>query len=86
MIGSDLLSDEAFARVAATAGVLTRSYVIDAIQDLNPSAGAGYLGGFDDLALVAYLERLLRGVEPRGEGSRWTRLAGAPAICVAEAE
>jgi len=86
VIGADLLRDEAFRRVAETAEMLTRSHVIDAIQGLNPSVGASYLNGFDDIALVSYLERLLRAGEPRGECSRWTRLAGSPAICVAEAE
>ncbi len=82
--GGDLLSDEAYARLAVLGRELTRENVIAWIQSLNPGVGAAWLSAFDDVSLVAYLERLVRQTEPRGGDSRWSRPAGEPAITWSE--
>jgi len=60
--------------------MLNKSQLISAIQQINRTARADWLESFDISALRNYLNNLQRTLEPRGIGSRWTRLGDTPPI------
>ena len=58
--------------------MLTKSQLINAIRELNPTAGARWLGRFDAKALRRYLEHLHHVLGPRGDG--WVRRSETTAV------
>ncbi len=59
--------------------MLTKSQLIDSIQQINRSASRNWLTFFETDALRAYLDHLQHTLEPRGGDSFWIRPAGASA-------
>jgi len=58
-----------------------KTYLIDAIRSLNPTASACWLDRFDVSHLRSYLDHLLTATAPRGNS--WTRPAETPAVMAA---
>ncbi|MEC9373947.1 MAG: hypothetical protein VYC34_08890 [Planctomycetota bacterium] len=61
-----------------------RERLVDEIRDLNPTASAEYLAGFDNRSLRLYLAHLHASAEPRGRGAVWQRPGDTPVIVTAE--
>jgi hypothetical protein len=59
---------------------MSKSQLIDEIQQINRSAGRDWLVLFDIAALRSYLDHLQVAIEPRGGSSVWVRRAETPAI------
>ena len=60
--------------------MLTKAWIIDAIQQLNRSARREWLDMFATTALCRYLDHLEITLEPRGRGSTWIRPAENRAV------
>lgn len=60
--------------------MLSKSQLIDGIQQINQSARQDWLRLFDTSALERYLEHLHWQLEPRGRQSAWVRDGDTPAI------
>ncbi|MHC4414552.1 MAG: hypothetical protein ACYS0G_04640 [Planctomycetota bacterium] len=60
--------------------MISKNQIIDAIQQLNRSAGRDWLDMFAASALRRYLDHLQVTLEPRGRGSVWIRHGDTPAI------
>ncbi len=58
----------------------TREQLVEQIAELNPTASAEFLAGFEPGQLWSYLRHLLATQEPRGRLARWTREHETPAI------
>jgi len=58
-----------------------KTYLIDAIRSLNPTASATWLDGFDAGFLRSYLDHMLNALEPRG--TSWIRPNDTPAMMAA---
>ncbi len=57
----------------------SKPHIIDAIQQINQSAGRDWLGSFARTSLLRYLDRLEHTLEPRGRASFWVRAPETPA-------
>lgn len=66
-------------------GMLSKAQIIEAIQQINRTARADWLGVFDVSALRRYLDHLQLTLEPRGAGSTWVRPGDTKAIVTREA-
>ncbi|MEM7575950.1 MAG: hypothetical protein AAF328_00625 [Planctomycetota bacterium] len=64
---------------------MTKPELIERIRTHNRSAGESFLARFNEPALVAYLGRLDRLSNRRGDGSRWVRRAPRFAAAVTPA-
>jgi len=60
--------------------MMTKSQLIDAIQQINPGARAEWLGVFGVPDLRVYLDHLQITLEPRGAASRWVRRGDTRAV------
>ena len=60
--------------------MMTKSQLINAIQQINPSARADFLRVFEQPALIAYLDHLQLTLEPRGRSSSWIRRGDTRAV------
>ena len=60
--------------------IMTKPQLIGAIQQINPSARADFLGVFERPALIAYLDHLQITLEPRGPASAWVRQGDTRAV------
>jgi len=58
-----------------------KTYLIDAIRSLNPTASAAWLDSFEVGFLRSYLDHLLNAMEPRG--TSWVRPNDSPAMMAA---
>ena len=58
-----------------------KTYLIDAIRSLNPTASATWLDRFDACFLRSYLDHLLLATGPRG--TSWVRPNDTPAMMAA---
>lgn len=58
-----------------------KTYLIDAIRSLNPTASAAWLDRFEANFLRSYLDHLLTASAPRG--SSWIRPNDTPAVMAA---
>ncbi|MCZ6445098.1 MAG: hypothetical protein ACE10B_09810 [Phycisphaerales bacterium] len=64
--------------------MISKSQIIDAIQQVNQSARSDWLDIFDISALRRYLDHLQLTLEPRGRGSIWIRQGDTPAVVTRE--
>jgi hypothetical protein len=60
--------------------MLSKTTLIDHIQQINRSARYDWLVMFDIDALKRYLDHLQFGLEPRDGQSRWARTGETPAV------
>jgi hypothetical protein len=60
--------------------MISKTQIIDAIQQINQSARRDWLDMFASSALRRYLDRLELTLEPRGRDSFWTRQNETPAV------
>lgn len=60
--------------------MLSKTQIIEGIQQINQSARQEWLDLFDLSALKRYLDHLTFGLEPRGRTSCWVRDGDTPAI------
>ncbi|MCH2138255.1 MAG: hypothetical protein MK074_04310 [Phycisphaerales bacterium] len=60
---------------------MPKTYLIDAIRSLNPTASAAWLERFETTNLQRYLDHLLTATAPRG--NTWVRPDDAPAMMAA---
>jgi hypothetical protein len=60
--------------------MISKPKTIDAIQQINQSAGRDWLDTFAATALRRYLRRLELTLEPRGRQSIWVRHHETPAV------
>lgn len=60
--------------------MLSKTTLIDHIQQINRSASHDWLAMFDIEALKRYLDHLQFGLEPRNGQSRWSRSGDTPAV------
>ncbi len=60
--------------------MISKPKTIDAIQQINQSAGRDWLDTFATSALCRYLDRLELTLGPRGRQSTWVRLDEDPAV------
>ncbi|MCH2136483.1 MAG: hypothetical protein MK101_07870 [Phycisphaerales bacterium] len=58
-----------------------KTYLIDAIRSLNPTASASWLQSFDADFLRSYLDHMLNAMGPRG--TSWVRPNDTPAMMAA---
>lgn len=59
--------------------MMTKSQLIEAIQQINQTASGEWLERFESEALREYLDHLQLTQEPRGGQSRWVRRPQTPA-------
>lgn len=59
--------------------MLSKTQIIDMIQQFNQSAGREWLDLFDAPSLRRYLEHLQWSLQPRGRSSIWIRQGETPA-------
>ncbi|MCH8824271.1 MAG: hypothetical protein IH984_12300 [Planctomycetes bacterium] len=60
--------------------MMSKTQLINSIQQINQSARAEWLAAFEPKALQGYLDHLQITLEPRGRNSSWIRPAGTPVI------
>ena len=60
--------------------MLSKLQIINAIQQINRSVSAEWLGAFDASALRQYLDHLQLTQEPRGRRSIWRRPGESAAV------
>ncbi|MBC22428.1 MAG: hypothetical protein CMJ32_00725 [Phycisphaerae bacterium] len=60
--------------------MLSKSQLIEGIQQINISACRDWLAAFDRESLLAYFRHLQVTQEPRGRHSTWSRPGDMPAV------
>lgn len=60
--------------------MMSKTQLINSIQQINRSARADWLSAFESKALQGYLDHLQITLEPRGRNSSWIRRAETPVI------
>jgi len=60
--------------------MLSKSQIIDMIQQFNQSARRDWLDLFDAATLRRYLDHLQWSLQPRGRDSVWIREGDSPAV------
>ncbi len=60
---------------------MSKTQLIEAIRDHNPSASSEFLLNFDEGALSHYLHHLEYRDQPRGPRSEWVRVRETRAVC-----